>query len=204
MKRKLKFVRTTLAGGILFLVPIVVVVMILGKALVFAHKIVAPLALHIPVHSIIGLRTPTLLAIAAIVLFCFFAGLLARTVLARRIIKWLDATVLSNLPGYEFFRSIGESTLGVEQNQFQQVVVARFDDNLQVGFLVERLANGLVSVFIPGAPNPYSGAVYFLTPDRVLPAGVAPQAMLKCLKRLGAGADVLFAQSPVANAIAKC
>jgi uncharacterized membrane protein len=64
MKRLLKFLRTTLVGGLLFLVPIIVLVVILGKALALAHQLVDPLAEHLPVHSVIGLRTPMLLAIA--------------------------------------------------------------------------------------------------------------------------------------------
>ena len=101
MKNILQFLRTTLVGGILFLVPIVVLVIVLGKALGLAHKLVDPLAEHIPVHSVIGLRTPVLLAISAIVFFSFLAGFVARTKLAQKIINGLEAAVLSNVPGYQ-------------------------------------------------------------------------------------------------------
>jgi hypothetical protein len=70
MKPMLQFLRTTLVGGLLFLVPIIVLVVVLGKALVLAHQLVDPLAEHLPVHSVVGLRTPILLAIAIIMLKC--------------------------------------------------------------------------------------------------------------------------------------
>ena len=85
MKFSLPFLRTTLMGGLLFLVPIIVVVIVLSKALALAHKFMDPLAARIPVESVMGLRTPMLLAIGVIVLFCFFAGLFARTALAQKI-----------------------------------------------------------------------------------------------------------------------
>jgi uncharacterized membrane protein len=129
MKPTLQFLRTTLAGGVLFLVPIIVLIVILGKAAAIAYKLVDPLAARLPFESLIGLRTPVALVIGLIVLF---------------------------------------------------------------GFLVERLENGSVAVFIPGAPNPYSGAVYFMTADRVRPAAVPPAAAMKCLKRLGAGSNALL------------
>ena len=44
MKGGLQFLRTTFIGGLLFLVPIVVLALILKNALVLAHKVVEPLA----------------------------------------------------------------------------------------------------------------------------------------------------------------
>ena len=106
MKSLLQFVRATLVGGILFLVPIMVLVIILEKALGLAHKFVEPLAAHIPVKSIIGLRTPVLLAITLLMLFCLLAGLFARTRLARKIVLALEGTILSKVPGYAFLKDV--------------------------------------------------------------------------------------------------
>jgi len=203
MKRLLRFLRTTLVGGLLFLVPIVVLVIVLGKALVLAHKFVDPLAEHLPVRSIIGLQTPMLLAGGVIVLFCFLAGFFARTVLAQRIVSGLESAVLSNVPGYEFLKRMGESMLGIERDGAYPVVLARFDDASQIGFRVEVLENGFVVVFVPGAPNANAGDVYLMTPDRVSPIDVPPARMLKCLKRLGMGSDTLLRGLSIGAASAK-
>ena len=203
MKRLIQFLRTTLVGGLLFLVPIVVLVVVVGKALAVVHKILDPLAEHLPVHSIIGLRTPMLLAGGVIVVFCFFAGLFARTSAAKGLVRRLEAAVLSSVPGYEFLKGMGESMLGVEKSGAYPVVLARFDDSWQIGFQIEVLENGFLVVFLPGAPNPQSGAVYLMTPERVTPAGVPPAATLKCLKRLGAGSNALLRGTAVQAALAK-
>jgi len=203
MKSFLLFIRATLAGGILFLVPIIVVAIFVNKALNITDKAVAPVATHIPIDSLIGLRTPKILAVGFIVLFCFLTGIFAQTMLARRIANWLDTAVLSNLPGYEFFKGVGESVLGVKTHETQQVVLVRFDDNWQIGFLADRLDNGLLSVFVPDAPNPHSGAVYFVAADRITPTGIPPQAILKCLKRLGAGSNELLGSLSISEAAPK-
>jgi uncharacterized membrane protein len=65
MKPMLRFLRATLVGGVLFLAPIVVLAMILEKAMALAHQFVGPVAAHIPVESVLGLRTPRFLAIGA-------------------------------------------------------------------------------------------------------------------------------------------
>jgi uncharacterized membrane protein len=83
------------------------------------------------------------------------------------------------------------------------VVLARFDDAWRIGFRIEGLENGLVAVFVPGAPNPQLGVVYFMTSDRVKPADIPPAATLKCLRRLGAGSDALLHGISVDTASAK-
>jgi len=48
MKAIIEFVKTTLAGGFLFLVPVVLAVILVGKALQLAGQILAPVARLIP------------------------------------------------------------------------------------------------------------------------------------------------------------
>ena len=192
MKNILNFLRTSLVGGILFLLPIVIVAIIAGKALAIARKIVGPLAAHLPEDSVFGLDMPKLLAIALLVLFCFLAGVFARTKLAQKGVLWLEATVLSNLPGYEFIKSLSGNLLGAETKSTYPVVLARIEDAWQLAFLVERLAGGHVTVFVPGAPSPQSGSVYFMTEDRIQLLDIPSQAATKCLKRYGLGASALL------------
>jgi uncharacterized membrane protein len=203
MKKLLQFVRTTLVGGLLFLVPIVVLGIVLGKALGIARKIVEPLAAHLPVHSIIGLQTPLLLAVGGIVLLCFLAGFFARTLLARKIVNRLETAVLSNVPGYEFLKRMGESTLGVEKDGGYPVVLVRFDDAAQIGFQIEVLENGRVAVFVPGVPNANAGEVYIINSTRVSLLEVPAARALKCLKQLGVGTGALVRGSDLSAAAAK-
>jgi uncharacterized membrane protein len=203
MKRILKFLRTTLVGGLLFLVPIVMLGIVLGKALGIARKIVEPLAAHLHVESVIGFQTPLLLAVGGIVLLCFLAGFFARTVLARKIVNRLETAVLSNVPGYEFLKRMSESTLGVEKDGGYPVVLVRFDDAAQIGFRIEVLENGLVTVFVPAVPNANSGEVYLISSDRISLLEVPPARALKCLKQLGVGTGALLRGSDISAASAK-
>lgn len=197
MKSIFPFLRTTLIGGLLFMVPIVVMVAVFGKALAITHKLMDPLAENIPVESIVGMQTPLLLAIIVIVLFCFLAGLFARTPLAQKFVDGLEEAVLSKIPGYEMLKSTGESILGVEDEEGYPVVLVRLDDAWQIGLRIEELQNGLLTVYIPGAPDPRSGSVLFVTADRVISAGASVAPTLKCLRGLGVGArELLDSVSP--------
>src|SRR2546422_11318885 len=101
MKGFLHFLRTTLVGGILFLVPIVVLMIVLGKALAIAHKLADPIAARLPFESLIGLRTPHVFAIALLVIFCFVAGLFSRAAPAKRGGGWLWFSVRSERTGFQ-------------------------------------------------------------------------------------------------------
>lgn len=194
MKAFIVFLRASLIGGILFLLPIVVLVIVIGRALRISNRVVAPLANQIPVKSVAGVPVAEVLAIGAIVLFCFLAGLFARTSLARKIVEWLESAFLSNIPGYDFFKGVSESLVGYETGHAHQVVLARVEDAWQLGFLMERLETGLYAVFVPGAPNVWSGSVYLMAEERFQRIDITRAEALKYLRRLGVGANKLVAR----------
>lgn len=86
MKSFLSFIRTTITGGILFLLPVVLLIMIFAKALEILHKISAPLSEKLPV-IIFGLDGSNLVAIALLILICFLSDLLFRSNLVKILIK---------------------------------------------------------------------------------------------------------------------
>ena len=47
-------------------------------------------------------------------------------------------------------------------------------------------------MFVPDAPNPLSGSVFFMGPERVRRTDVPVAAALKCLRQLGAGSHALL------------
>ncbi len=194
MRALVAFVRATLIGGILFLLPIVVLVIVLGKAQELASRIVAPLANRIAMKSMAGISTGTLLAIGLLVLFCLLVGLFARTRLAPKIVEWLESGFLYNIPGYDFFKGISESLMGYEAGHAYPVVLARIEEAWQIGFLMERLESGHYAVFVPGAPSVWSGSVYLMTEERFQRVDITRVEAVKCLRRLGLGANKLLSR----------
>ena len=174
-------------GGLLFLAPFVILILILGKALQIISRITDPIAEKIPFQSLIGLETPYGLAVLALILVCFLAGLIAQTRPAQKLVEWLESAFLSNLPGYSFLKGLGEEVAGAKAARSNNPILARFDDNWQIGFLVERIPEGRVAVFIPDAPSPWSGSVYIMDEDRVKPLEVPSTSVLKSLQKLGEG-----------------
>ena len=185
MKRTMKFLQATIVGGVFYLVPIVVLVAIIGKALGIVHQLTAPLAQRYEHDTWAGIAAPRLIAILALLLFCFLAGLFSRTAIAQKIVEWLESRLLNNLPGYAFLKSMGENVAGISGSRIQEAVLVRIEDAWQIGLLIERVEAGQVTVFVPGAPNPNSGSIYFMPEDRIRPLEIPPAAAMKALRRMG-------------------
>ena len=138
----------------------------------------------------------TVLSVALVALVCFLAGFVARTMTAQRVVNALELSVLSKIPGYEYLKQESASALGVAEIAELPVVFVPMEGGWQLGVRTEALGNDIISVFIPGAPNPHSGSVFFFSAENVRPAGVKMAAALNCLRRCGAGASALSADWP--------
>lgn len=182
-----RFIRTTILGGLLFLFPVVISVAIIGKALEFINKLSAPLAGLLPIDSIGGLAVVTLLALGILVLICFLTGLAARTALAGQLVQSLETKVLGKIPAYNLLKSKAESVLRPEDIGGMRPVLGRFDDSWQLAFEIERIPGGKVVVFLPGAPDPWSGSVSVMTEDRITPLDLTVKSAGDIMRRLGKG-----------------
>jgi uncharacterized membrane protein len=183
----MRFIKTTVIGGILFLVPIVIFIAVIGKALEVSNQLAAPLAAVLPVDSIGDLAIVHVLAILILVALCFVAGLIARTAGAKHLVDRLEEVFLSKIPAYALMKTKTQSMLNPDDIRDMAAVVVRFDDSWQVAFEIERVEGNAVAVFLPGAPDPWSGSICVVTADRVTPLDTSIPIVAKVAKRLGRG-----------------
>ena len=191
------FIRTTIIGGIIFLIPIVIIVAILGKAFKIMLQITQPLSKMIPIEAVGGIAFVNILAVLAILVFSLIAGMIAKSKLGQIAFDAIDAKLLIFIPGYADIKSITESALDEEQTDNPlKPILAKFDDQFQLAFEVERTGNGLVVVYLPGAPDPKSGSVVYLNENRVEPLDVNFKTISGSLNLLGKGSGSLISSKP--------
>jgi uncharacterized membrane protein len=70
--------------------------------------------------------------------------------------------------------------------------LARIEDAWLLAFIMERHDDGLLTVFVPSAPTPAVGTIYYLTEERVRRIDVPVQAAAKLIMRLGVGSAELL------------
>jgi uncharacterized membrane protein len=187
MQELLRITRVTLLGGVVFLIPLVIVVVTVGKAFQIVKVLAQPLVRLFPIQTVVGVAFVDFLTVVLMVLMCLVAGLVARSAPGQKVHEKVDALLLQFLPGYGWIKGVTGNISDEEAEILLKPVLARFDDQAQIGFEVDRTRDGLVAIYIPGAPDPRSGSLSYMSPDRVQPIDAGFQAVLMSFKRLGCG-----------------
>jgi uncharacterized membrane protein len=182
-----EFLKTTLVGGLLFLLPVVLIVIVLRHAMQPAVKVVKPISDYLPMEAVVGVRGETAFAVLVLILFSFVAGLIARTNAGRRIMRWSENSLLGGLPQYQLVKSIAEGLAHVESAESVNPALVSIEGGWQIGYLLETLENSWVTVFLPQAPTPMSGNVMYLPADRVRPLGITMVQAMAIVKHIGVG-----------------
>ena len=180
-----RLIRTTLVGGVLFLVPLVFAVMVLGKAFQIMKVVATPLGKLIPIESFAGFAKVEILTTLIMILACLLAGTLARSPWGQKLNEKLDAVLLQMIPGYAWIKSVTGGIRDEDADEVLKPVLVTFDDQSQLAFEVDRGVDGLVAIYIPGAPDPRSGTVSYVTSERIQPVDAGFKAVTKICKNLG-------------------
>ena len=157
------FFKSTVVGGLLFMVPLILFLVVLQKGMHIVSKIVVPLAKPFPDHRILGVGMTTILSVLVIVILSFGFGLLARTAAGKRARDWVEYTIMGRMPGYAIVKGVLQGATGLENEKDAQVALIRFDDAWQIGVVVDTPADGHRTVYVPDAPNPSSGSMFIVT-----------------------------------------
>jgi uncharacterized membrane protein len=193
----MQFIRVTIIGGVIFLVPVTVLIVILGKTVDIMGRLARPLTAWVPMDRIGGVAVANLIAIAGIIVLCFIAGLVARSGVVTRYINSLESRFLYSIPGYSFVKSLTSSMARVDDDKSLTPVLAKFDDASQIAFKVESLPDGRAIVYVPGAPDPWSGSVFVMSADRIELLDLSLMDAVKTIRALGSGSsDFLPPRTP--------
>ena len=188
-------VKTTLIGGVVFLIPAFLAFFVLGKVFNMLRELARALGSWLGITTPLGGALLDVAAIAVVLLVCLLAGLAARRASAQGLRNKVDQILLGAVPGYAFVKGLAEN---IQQGQelatsFVPVLV-RFDDFWQVAFETDRSPGGSVAVDLRGAPNPWSGSVVFVVAEHVRKLQVPVTEALKMIRALGRGSEALTAE----------
>lgn len=190
----MQFLKTTIVGGVIFLVPIVFLLFILDEAIEIMLVVAEPLADYVPVESVAGVTTANIIAVLTILLVCFFAGLAARTRPVQLVADKLEHAVLSKVPGYAMIKSMA-GNLDARQQADMKPVLVDLGQRARVGLEVERVDENRVAVYFPDAPNAWSGTVEIVASDQVQRLNVSFTDVLTHVELLGKHSADLLARS---------
>jgi uncharacterized membrane protein len=188
VKKTLQFVKDTLVGGVLFLLPVALVLWFAEKALPLARQLMHPVERLIPGHLVAQFALGSLLAVLAILLGAFVGGLLARTAPGQRFIAWVEDSILGSLPHYRMAKSVLEGQGGGDGTPDVQPVLVPVGDGWRIGLKFESIEGGWASVFLPNSPKVRTGYMTLVPEGSLRPLDLPLAQATLLLTRLGGGA----------------
>ncbi|WP_043309002.1 hypothetical protein [Pseudomonas sp. ML96] len=185
----LRFIKTTVVGGLLFILPLILIVVLVQKGVHLLRPLVAKLLPMFPDHAIAGVTAVSMLALLALLLVCFFAGLLARTGFAKRLMHPVENGILANIPGYQMIKDTATRVAGIEHAE--GLVICLLEDDGRYVFCLtrEEPVNGMIAVYRPdaGPAGGTAGELLIVPADSVIRTDLTWLQMLACLRRCGLG-----------------
>jgi uncharacterized membrane protein len=194
MPNTLRFFKSTLIRGALFLVPLMLALVLLREAVGLIARLLRPITEALPQQSLIGISVSELLAAFILLGIGFVAGLLAQTTLGTQLSSRIERLVLRKMPGYTLLKSVAQGKLGTAAETNVQVGLIRASTGWQIVFIMERHPNGLLTIFAPSAPSPTAGNVSFIREQEVELTDLSVATAIGCLTQLGTGSQALLEQ----------
>ena len=171
MKKLTQFVKTSLLGGLLVLLPLMLFFLLVDELLGLVVALATPIADLFPKGMFDNIQTPVLIAVLLIVMTSFLFGLAMRMVYLRRLGLWIERTLLERMPIYTAVKRLSQGLLGAEADKvFRPAVMTNRLGEREIVYLVEDHQDGEVTVLVPRAPASFAG-----------PVKIVPQSCLEML-----------------------
>lgn len=185
MKHVLFFVRSTITGGVLFLLPAVLLYVLVGEGFAILMKLSEPLSRRMP-ERIFGFDGSKIVTLLLLLLICFLAGLLFRSAKVKALFSSVEQKLLVFIPGYILIKSIAADALGENLDEKLTPVMVQDGENWNLGFLVEE-GSGYSTVFLPDAPKHDAGEVKLVPTRYIRKLDIPANKFTKCINTYGKG-----------------
>ncbi len=185
MKRTIEFIKTTLLGGVLIIVPAAAIVFLLTKVARGIRHALDPLATQLPPT----VQFPYVIEVASIIGICFIAGLLIRTGPGRWVGGITERYVFERVPGYTLVKTLTGRSLSGAVDEGAIPALVEMEEGLAPALIIERHAEGYVTVFVPSPPVPTVGQAYIFESSKVHPVDVPLAKFVSCITKWGIGAQ---------------
>jgi hypothetical protein len=182
------FRRITITG-LLFLVPVYVLMVILTQAWTSVNSLGTKLASLVGLKSILGLGVSSLLSAALLILLCFASGLIAHVSVIAAFRSRIDGVLATYIPGYAKHRVMVEDKLQgkVPALPYTSALLKQLDCWRPV-YVVEQDADGNYVVFAPDVPDTNTGTILLASRrDVKLVPSLSANDLDALLKKRGAG-----------------
>jgi uncharacterized membrane protein len=202
MRRLGLFLKTTTLGGLFVLLPVIVTVVLLSKAIVVARLASAKLISLVTGQPHEAVQFPMILALLLLLAISFALGLLLTLPIGAESGRWIEQVILYRVPGYAAVKNIINGLGNTESEEMVRPAIYALSDHADVlVFVMEDHGDGRLTIFIPSSPTAASGGIQIVSAERVRILKVRLHSIIKAINQWGVGTRHLLARHLEANQV---
>jgi len=145
-------VKQNCISGILFLLPVLILLILIKKVFGYFAKFGGGIAKMIGLDQILGSNAANFVGALILLAFVYVCGYLVRLAFFQKISDSIDGKLKEVIPGYEKHKEMAKKQLVDEpKTETDLPALIKFGDYWQPGFLVEQNEEGNAVVVIPNS-----------------------------------------------------
>lgn len=185
MSKFFSHLRSTVIAGVIFLIPVFVVVLIIQKIYSgltgFGHE----LAKMLGIKSIAGIGAASIGTTLILISVFYACGWLVRVAMISNLRAWVENNLLLYIPGYLNYKVKMEEKL-IPKKEERISARIRTGDITRMGFLIHR-ENGKCTVLVPNTPDTDTGQVWIVDEHQVTEMAMNEKDLLIAIRHSGRG-----------------
>lgn len=198
MKNLITFIKTTVIGGLIVIVPLAIIVFVVGDTVNTLITATKPLTQDLPFGIYANAMIAVLIVASAIIGTCFIAGFLLNTFFGAAVKNWLERNLLERIPMYSTLRGLTKSLAGIDGTDYPVVEVNLYgSDSRVLGVLVDRLPDERHVVYVPSSPVVTVGQLHILPRTHIKETELSMVETIGCLSQMGLEANKLYSEASV-------
>jgi uncharacterized membrane protein len=184
----ISFIKTTLLGGIVVLVPVLLLYLLLSEMLEALVGLASPIMNILPASMATNIDEPRDIALFVLLISAFLAGLALRSIKLKNFGTWVEKSALNKLPMYKAVKRLSLGLLGAKSDSaFTCGFVELSSGVRELVYIVEDYGNGYVTVMVPLAPTGFNGPLKIIESDRVVRVDASVGAASASVSEWGVG-----------------
>jgi len=195
MNRVVSFLKTTAVGGLLILLPLLLLQMMVVEAFGLLVALAKPIANLLPSRWVEWMSAPALLALVLLFVASFVLGLAAKSTMGRAVGKWLERNTIGRLPLYGVLTGLAARLVEIgEGSAFKPALRVSGDGQREFAYLIEDHGDGNATIMLPWAPTPLSGSVMIVPMSQLTMLDASLGEVTRVMGQWGAGAHKLMSR----------
>jgi uncharacterized membrane protein len=195
------FIVNVFIGGVIVLLPIIIVFHIAQWLFTVFQKSTQPLTDVLT--STFSLTEPMAWMLNLVVIFILFSliGMVVRTRIGSGLYQLLENMTLYRIPGYKTIKDIVAQITGKQKGLFRKVVLIQVGNTgvAATGFVVDEIDEKHSTVFIPCGPNPTTGFILHVKNEDMSDMEISVETAMKTIIACGAGSSQFVAANKLAE-----